>query len=209
MTMTTSKTRIKILFGIALTGFLFGQTSLSCAAAGFCGNDLTEAAVSSGDNNNWLATPFRVTSGSLTANNFQLRVDTVAGAHVVLVLVCDTNTTGAVIAAGGTCPANNVVCSQPSTTPTTGVNTFVVSGCGTLLTAARYWLMFNNDQNSFLTGTTTTGSSVDTWFLGATCCSVPTSITGTVGDTGGKSNMGVNLTASGGSTPAGQFPRMY
>lgn len=175
------------------------QTSTACVTTGLCGNSQTP-----GPNlgTGWTNTPDGL---PLTFNalygvaSMYVSFNTVAGTNDVIgFLTCDSNTSGATIASGGACGSNNVVCSSGPITPMTGTNTITFTGCTIPSTTPRYWVRWNTNNASIAFNGTATGSPQHTWEGSATCCTLPTTDTGTQADDAAAGILGVTLTAAAG-----------
>lgn len=169
------------------------QTSIPCGAAGNCGNQVLHASNGSTSNNRniWYGNALSMTAANLSVSNWYISLKSgVPSFDYVLLLVCDNNLAGTTIAAGGNCPANNVICnSGVKLNPAFPAdNTYAASGCtNPLLTTVRYWVFMNNDTSSTAVYQTDAGGSHQTsYFIAAACCTVPASITGTLTATGGE-----------------------
>lgn len=197
--------RLALIF-VLLCGSALAQTSVSCSAAGACGN-LLDGTLNTGGNTDLLyGITVKITSGSFTATNIKMVTDTGSGT-IYAILVCDNNTTGSTIAASGNCPANNVICSLSQAYVSDTTMTFSLSGCGTLSTTARYWLFLNSNgtagnYHKTPTNSTSGAGAVSAWFQALTCCTIPTSVTGAFSDGAENLDLQVTLASTGGGGAA-------
>jgi hypothetical protein len=179
------------------------QTSFSCSGAGRCGQTISHAGSNSSNNNFWEGIAFVVTASNLTVSDLLISIEaTDTSGHIVGMLVCDSNTSGATIGNSSPCPTNNVLCNTGSILdPAVGDDSFAVSGCGTLSTSARYWVFWNNDASSIAYYNATSGGN-DAFYnsAGNTCCSVPSSATFSgLSDTGSMDVFAATLSSTSGA----------
>lgn len=196
--------KLLLIFGALLLAVpVSAQTSITCSGVGVCGNQIlhNNNGGSSGNNGAWNGNPVTISVGSLTVAQWAISlrdIPTTSTVHVVFALVCDNNLSGTTIASGGNCPANNVICSSASVVPLAYTNNvFPATGCGTLLTTVRYWIFVNGDNANPVYFTADAGASPkqNSWFIVAACCTVPSSLTGTVADTGAADEINAILTS--------------
>jgi hypothetical protein len=174
----------------------FAQTSVACVATGYCGNSQTTSGHDSTINNVYIGISFTVNSG-YTITNLEHSFENTSG-NAEMILVCDSNTTGGVIGNASPCPTGNVLC-RGTAAVASGTVTFPVSGCGTLSTGARYWVLLNVDNTLTQIGRTTTGTPVESYAVAATFGSyvAGSTFTQTMGDSGLITTAGVTLAAGG------------
>jgi hypothetical protein len=185
-----------LLLLVLFPAFLRAQTSLSCSTGGYCGNSLSSP-TKTGDtgNNNYADGIPIVVTVPMTVVDFKIYLGAASGT-VIVYIVQDTNTSGATIA-GGT-----VICSASTTSPSANaVNTFSPSGCGTLSTSYRYWLMQNN--NTSTTDEAYDSSGTLAYYKSSTCCTIPGTLTGALtAETSIYLAMGVDLNAQYSAAPS-------